>query len=145
MRPARGALAAPLCEGFALEELQLGDDVRQARTRHKPAHAHERFHGGVVQPDGTRKARAPLRAARKEDAEGLLVLGPEVEELLGSRAGGAVNRDEPESRQGFVGLVVGVVGGRRVMVWSGGELTAREQARRLPQFFSLPRTPQASM
>ena len=60
------------------------------------------------------------------------MLGPEVEDLLRPVALVAVDGDQAESCQGSIGFVVGVVGGRRVMVWSGGELTAREQARRLP-------------
>jgi hypothetical protein len=54
-----------------------------------------------------------------------------VEDLLRPVALVAVDGDQAESCQGSIGFVVGVVGGRRVMVWSGGELTAREQARRL--------------
>jgi hypothetical protein len=55
-----------------------------------------------------------------------------VEDLLRPASLVAINGNQAESRQRSIGLVVGVVGWRRVMVWSGGELTAREQARRLP-------------
>lgn len=140
------ALAAPFLQGFGLKHLQLGQHVGQARARHQAAHADEGFHAGVVQPGGAAKAGAPLRAALDKQGEGVLVLGPEVKELRPGVVAGAADRDQAERGQGGVGVVVGVVGGRRVMVWwSGGQFTARKQARRLPQFFSLALTPQASM
>lgn len=74
------------------------------------------------------------------------MLGPQVKDPRPVCSGRVIDRDQAKGRKRSLSFVVWVITGwRRVIVSSTGQFTARKQARRLPQFFSLPLAPEASM
>lgn len=105
------------------------------------------LHGRVVEPGAAHEADTPLRVEVVPDAQRVLMLGQEVEDIRGRRRCGrriaAVVVDFIGSRahqaEGREGFVCGVASGCRIVVvivgveiGSGFEVPARREARELP-------------